>query len=49
MDGKPVMTGCTGEYVKCAVEQKPWMTKGMMVRGTAVRLSENGVMEVAVR
>ena len=47
-DGKQVMTGCTREYVKCAVEERPGMKKGMMVRGTAKRLMEDGVMEVTV-
>ena len=46
IDGKPVMTGCTREYVKCVVEKKPGMEKGMMVRGTASKLLDGGVMEV---
>ena len=46
IDGKPVMTGCTREYVKCVVEKKPGLEKGMMVRGTASKLLDGGVMEV---
>ncbi len=46
LDGRQRMTGCTREYVKCILEKRPEMKSGMMVRGTAVRLLDNGLLEV---
>ena len=45
-DGIPVMTGCTREYVKCILKKTESLEKGKMVKGTAVRLTDAGEMEV---
>lgn len=46
LNGRRMMTGCTREYVKCALEWRPGMESGLLVRGRAADLLEEGLLEV---